>query len=89
MPMFNESTLQGLNERLDKLALQVATLSRENHKRDKGRRDRTRSESRPRDANQLYTCYYHKRFGDKARKCVAPCTAELNKEAESSGGQRA
>nr|VZI00018.1 unnamed protein product [Spirometra erinaceieuropaei] len=47
-------------------------------------RDRRRSRSRPRTAN---LCWYHVNYGDKARRCVPPCSFKST-QANSSAGER-
>ena len=47
------------------------------------RRDRTPSRSRPSSGNRQQadeiTCYFHRKFGDKAHKCRSPCQFEKQK----------
>ncbi|BHF71607.1 hypothetical protein SprV_0401466700 [Sparganum proliferum] len=45
-------------------------------------RDRRRSRSRPRTAN---LCWYHVNYGDKARRCVPPCSFKSTQENPSAG----
>nr|VZI47770.1 unnamed protein product [Spirometra erinaceieuropaei] len=47
-------------------------------------RDRRRSRSRPRTAN---LCWYHVNYGDKARRCVPPCSFKST-QGNSSAGDR-
>lgn len=49
---------------------------------EKRQRSRSRSRSRNRDTEGL--CWYHARFGDKARKCEEPCSKSLNPVSENS-----
>ncbi|BHF82124.1 hypothetical protein SprV_0802526100 [Sparganum proliferum] len=45
-------------------------------------RDRRRSRSRPRTAN---LCWYHVNYGDKARRCVPPCSFKSTQGNSSAG----
>nr|VZI41708.1 unnamed protein product [Spirometra erinaceieuropaei] len=45
-------------------------------------RDRRRSRSRPRTAN---LCWYHVNYGDKARRCVPPCSSKSTQGNSSAG----
>nr|VZI46136.1 unnamed protein product [Spirometra erinaceieuropaei] len=45
-------------------------------------RDRRRSQSRPRTAN---LCWYHVNYGDKARRCVPPCSFKSTQGNSSAG----
>lgn len=55
-----------LHERLNSLV----------HNRGRSREKRSRTRSQSRDV----ICWYHKKFGFKARKCAAPCTYSKNEE---------
>ena len=55
-------------------ALQSATGPRR-------RRSRSRNQGRPRSPSLPGVCWYHRRFGDAARKCTPPCTKAENKQA--------
>ncbi|XP_071632181.1 uncharacterized protein [Temnothorax longispinosus] len=86
---------ESLEARIQALTKQVATLttrlSRDNSRQRnnwKGHnRSRSRSQSRNRgkpqeeknDKNDKH-CYYHNRFGEKARKCTQPCTYKSEKD---------
>lgn len=73
---------QVLTKQLEKLTLEIAALRKENvnHRRP-FRRDhsRPRSQSRTRTGpgkkpgDPTWECYYHHRFGHKAKKCEPPC----------------
>lgn len=43
-------------------------------RRDKSEHRRERSKSRPREDKDNSICYYHSKYGNKARKCTTPCT---------------
>lgn len=63
-------TTATLAKQIEELTRQVAELS---HAR-KVPRYRGRSSSRSRNGgNSASVCFYHNRFGDKARKCAQPC----------------
>lgn len=66
-----EPDLQGLEQRLieviEKKFSQLGTSGNRSRSRD-------RSTSRRRDGSEGDECYYHKRFGDKAKKCRKPCS---------------
>ena len=55
-------------------ALQAATGPRR-------RRSRSRNHGRPRSPSQSGVCWYHRRFGDAARKCSLPCSRAGNRQA--------
>ena len=55
-------------------ALQAATGPRR-------RRSRSRNHGRPRSPSQSGVCWYHRRFGDAARKCSPPCSKAGNHQA--------
>ena len=55
-------------------ALQVATGPRR-------RRSLSRNRGRPRSPSQPGVCWYHRRFGDAARKCTQPCSKSGNRQA--------
>lgn len=69
-------TTETLLQRIEELTRQVSELSR-GHMTP---RSRGRSSSRSRKGNGSgQVCFYHNRFGDKARKCTKPCTYEQRK----------
>ena len=41
-------------------------------------RSRSRNRGRPRSPSGTGVCWYHRRFGDSARKCLLPCTKSGN-----------
>ena len=61
--------LQAMNLKFDNLQQQINGLQRS---RSRGR-STSRSQSRSRSRNRSY-CFYHNRFGSKARKCEEPCS---------------
>lgn len=69
----------GTSSSIEKLTQQLQTLvtamekGRWPRSKSRGRRNRSRSVSRNR-ANPGKYCYYHTRFGEKARNCEQPCT---------------
>lgn len=58
--------LEGILKRLDDLTKQVAAL-----RIAQGERTRKRSKSRNRSGSEV--CRFHRKFGDKAYKCIKPC----------------
>ena len=74
------------NKKLEKLEQQVAHLTELIHRLQPGSRSRPRSRSR--SGRRVPTsemsntdsrlCWYHRRWGDKANKCVAPCSRSEN-----------
>jgi len=83
-----------ITKRLDELALQVASLTyktrRRGTERQRGRsRSRERSTSRARSSEKSDhgLCYYHRRFGDAARRCTIPCKAQKAIESENQKSQ--
>ncbi|XP_046402553.1 uncharacterized protein LOC124168383 [Ischnura elegans] len=62
-----------LEKKIDDLAKQLAALTTDTRK---PRRSRSRSLSRKRDPEERNKglCWYHWRFGSKARKCSSPCS---------------
>lgn len=73
------STNSDLEQKIADLTKQVnelTTLVRRQHNRSRSRNKYARGRSfspSSRNQNKDY-CYYHKRFGSKARKCCSPCT---------------
>lgn len=59
-----------LIEQVTTLCAQVSRLLTRSASRS---RSRTPARSRSRSRSNLNLCWYHKRFGNKARKCVPPC----------------
>lgn len=64
---------------IGRLSTQIAALT---HRTSAGQRPRSSSrQSRPRHPSPSRgTCWYHRTFGTKAKKCVPPCTASENPE---------
>lgn len=66
-----------LSKQIEKLSLEIAAIrqSRTNYRRPY--RSRSRSRSRPRNNKKPgdpgWICFYHHRFGERARKCEPPC----------------
>lgn len=61
------------------LQQQIATLQAPTGPRR--RRSRSHNRGRPRSPSQPGICWYHRRFGDAARKCTQPCTKSGNRQA--------
>lgn len=68
-----------LTEAVQKLSAQVAEMKMERHRsrdRCECEHNRRRSSSRPTNSTNEATtqqCWYHQKFGTKARKCISPC----------------
>lgn len=74
-----------LSKQIEKLTLEIAALreDRSSYRRKPFRntrpfRSRTKSRSKSRSGMKPgdpdWECFYHHRFGDKARKCISPCS---------------
>lgn len=77
------SNRSSLEEKVDKLAQQVAALAAGRSFRGRSRsRDskhwHKRSSSKPRskEVDENWLCFYHYKFREKARKCIKPCAWE-------------
>jgi hypothetical protein len=67
------ATLGAVMRRLEKMEQQLKQLGNQRHERE---RSRGRSQSRSRGAPDTDTgkyCWYHYKFGDRARQCKDPC----------------
>lgn len=65
----------GLRERIDELARMVASLQTPRaHSRSHSRHRGTRTP--PASPSRQDVCWYHRRFGDRARKCTPPCARQ-------------
>lgn len=68
------------NDTIAELSKQIESLQRQFEGFGRGRnqqRSISRKRSKSRDHNPTY-CWYHQRFGNKARKCNSPCTYQKN-----------
>lgn len=83
-----EAQVEALCKQVAALTTQMETMAK-GWQNDRGRRrarsqsraqGRSRSRSRKKDAETEGECFYHRRFGEKARKCTKPCTYTGNKE---------
>ncbi|GFU63117.1 hypothetical protein TNCV_4162871 [Trichonephila clavipes] len=71
-----QPTMESLARQIQELSLQVAELTRERNssRHQRYSSDRRRSHSRSRSVNRgSGICYYHRRYKERARKCVSPC----------------
>ncbi|XP_036144942.1 uncharacterized protein LOC118646355 [Monomorium pharaonis] len=72
------TTEQTMEQQIKILAQQVASLNSrltQSLQKDRRRsRSRTRSGNHKEEKNSDGVCFYHKRFKDKAKKCVKPCS---------------
>lgn len=71
-----DSGLTLINKRMDEFAQILSQIQKKLNQRDTSRsRARTQSPASKSEPNQnAQMCYYHKRFGDRASKCKAPCS---------------
>jgi hypothetical protein len=81
----------GLLERIEELSRQVASL----RATDARRRPRSSSRSSencrsttPGNSPTRHVCWYHRRFGDEARKCSPPCSCQQGNFASSRCGRQ-
>lgn len=77
-----DSQLAQLTRLVSQLTSEMATLKLQLQNRSRSRSStprRRRSSSRSRDPG---VCWYHRTFGDKALKCVPPCTRSSNHTSE-------
>lgn len=74
--------LQSISKRLDRLELD---RSRSNRRQNfSGRaRSQSRSRSRPHDRIRSNYCWYHKRYGNRAQKCLPNCSYGSNLDSQS------
>lgn len=67
-----------VQRQLEALQNQINAMSTERNRRSRSRshsRNRSRSHSRSReDSSRMDWCWYHRTYGQKARKCPPPCT---------------
>lgn len=77
----SSTAIAQLTEQVKKLTLQVEHLSREHHRQLNNFRNRpyrsssqSRQRRQPQPNGSTEICYYHAKFGDKAYKCISPCT---------------
>ncbi|XP_024085141.1 uncharacterized protein LOC112127878 [Cimex lectularius] len=77
-----ESVTPTKNSAVDILSQQVADLTKkfELLQGQLRRRSRPRTPSRSRNAtpDQRNLCFFHRKFGDKARRCIEPCEKQKN-----------
>ncbi|KMQ82336.1 hypothetical protein RF55_23314 [Lasius niger] len=72
-------TSKTLEEQIKELKEQIATLTT-NRSRDRSRGRSRDKRNRSRSKSEEGHCYYHRRFGEKAKKCTQPCTFNTEKE---------
>ena len=79
--------ITALMERIEELSRQVAALQTQHSRSRSTARKRNRSQSRDRsrenashNAHPNRVCWYHKTFGDAARRCTLPCLYHNNSE---------
>lgn len=72
--------LERLSRQVEELTRQVASLQRGRSRSQSTNRFRSRTpSSHASRANEDRLCWYHRRFGPKATKCIGTCTYEKNK----------
>lgn len=89
-----ETQTEALRQQVAALTTQMTSLAK-NMKRERTRsrsrgrqRDRSRSRTERKKPRQEGVCFYHRRFGSKAKKCTKPCTFKKTKRAIVDGGKR-
>ncbi|KAH0821168.1 hypothetical protein GEV33_001623 [Tenebrio molitor] len=75
-------TLGAVIRRLEKMEQQLKQLGNQRHERERSRgRSQTRSRETP-DTDTGKYCWYHYKFGDRARQCNDPCVYSKNARSE-------
>ncbi|GBN68147.1 Transposon Tf2-6 polyprotein [Araneus ventricosus] len=74
-PEYCTSELKEMKLQISELSKRVETLNARFPSLNAKKRHRSRSESRERN-NRL--CFYHYKFGDRAHKCIKPCSFQNN-----------
>lgn len=74
-----QSTPTDVHTMLQQITANLAALtSNQNQYKNRSHRQRSPSRPYPRSADTTHgMCWYHSNFGEKARKCVAPCSFHL------------
>ncbi|XP_053960603.1 uncharacterized protein LOC128864870 [Anastrepha ludens] len=84
MPIARETVCSGIQKQLDELAKQVEKLSQKlsrstvGEDRQKRFNNSTNVSRSTTDNTSTSTCYYHRRFGERAKKCTQPCAFQGN-----------
>lgn len=75
MSVYDQPTSEGvstsLRAEIAELRQQIAELTVASHRRSRSRQNDWKHRSRSRTEPGM--CWYHSKFGERARKCVAPC----------------
>lgn len=71
-----------LTRKMESMSTELQRVQRSHSRVPRRGRSRSRSRSRPRDHPH---CFYHYRFGDRARKCTQPCTYRTSKSGNYQG----
>lgn len=75
----SSSHFQNLEMKIEALTKQIESLSSRSRDSSRSRRDRSRSRSYTSGkSNSRHLCWYHYKFGDRATKCVQPCSFSTN-----------
>lgn len=78
-----DSSVSSLHKRIDRLESMIQKLTASNHGRgrslSRGRSNHPRSASTNSKSNNSF-CWYHNKFGNKAKKCLSPCSFEQNNQ---------
>lgn len=76
-PSVSRADYDALSAKVDALSAQIsALLTQRSDKRYRGRsreRSKSRSSTRSTSDAERNVCWYHRRFGDQAKKCTRPC----------------
>ena len=79
IPSQGTSEIEQLRAENARLQQQISALQATT--RPRRRRSRSRNQGRHRSPSQPGLCWYHRRFGEAARKCAQPCTKSGNHRA--------
>ncbi|XP_046976502.1 uncharacterized protein LOC124542619 [Vanessa cardui] len=79
-----ESSVDAMTRQISELTRQVAELTTRVSRMSRPRqRDRSRSRRRQYSSSSKSQCWYHIKFGEKAKRCIKPCEFSVN----STGGR--
>lgn len=81
-----EAQIEALTKQVAALTSHMTKMSKQLTTERGRRRDKSRSRDRARSKTPKHSgvCFYHKRFGEDARKCTHPCTFAKSKNEEGS-----
>jgi len=76
------SSVEELSKQVAALTAQMTKLMKKSNFRDRSRsRSRNRFQHKKSNQESHGACYYHRRFGEEARKCTQPCNYKSKNEA--------